>query len=303
MTSVLIIGDIHLGKGLKLGKPGIGGQLNSRIIDTLNLLDWALEEAKERHVSVICLTGDVCEDGKPDYFLIYYFFEWLKKCETENIEVHIVTGNHDLKRNGKFLSSYLDLISVAEFPHVFVYKEIKTIFFDDLSITFVPYTDRRTLHVDSNVKAIEEIQSKLNYNSFLLDEVQTKIVIGHLSIEGSIYVGDEFDDYSNEIFCPLTIFSNYDYVWMGHVHKYQVISQKPYVSHTGSLDISDFGECDHIKNLIHFENNKIEEIPIPSRPLCRLNLNFSSIDLENKTSTQLIIEEIKKLNQNKSLKR
>ena len=33
MSRVLIIGDPHLGKGISIGKPGIGIGLNSRIID------------------------------------------------------------------------------------------------------------------------------------------------------------------------------------------------------------------------------------------------------------------------------
>ena len=40
MGKVILLGDPHLGKGTGIGKTGIGSNLNSRIADQLNLLDW-----------------------------------------------------------------------------------------------------------------------------------------------------------------------------------------------------------------------------------------------------------------------
>ncbi len=49
MSTAIILGDPHVGKGTNIGKSGIGSSLNSRIVDQLNLLDWTLDRALEHH--------------------------------------------------------------------------------------------------------------------------------------------------------------------------------------------------------------------------------------------------------------
>ena len=71
--NILILGDVHLGKGLNIGKPSVGNSLNSRVIDQLNLLNWALEQSLDNLVSRIIITGDIFEDSKPDYQLVQFF--------------------------------------------------------------------------------------------------------------------------------------------------------------------------------------------------------------------------------------
>jgi len=48
MSVHITLGDIHLGKGLGIGKPATGEKLNSRVQDQLTLLYWVLDEAKKR---------------------------------------------------------------------------------------------------------------------------------------------------------------------------------------------------------------------------------------------------------------
>src|ERR1700748_1779591 len=100
MNKTLIVGDLHLGKNFALGKPGIGNALNSKAADQAKLLDWIFDQAIENYVRTIIFTGDVYEDPKPDYVLVNIFIQFLKKCEISKIEVHIIVGNHDLKRTG-----------------------------------------------------------------------------------------------------------------------------------------------------------------------------------------------------------
>lgn len=289
MSRTLIVGDLHIGKGFSMGRPGIGTTLNSRGADQYYLLEWIIDLAISKHANIIILTGDVFEDAKPEFSLVSLFSQWLKQCQLNNIEVHIVIGNHDIKRTGQNYISVLDL-QAAELDNVFVYKDVKTIFNGPAAFTLIPFRDRRSLDCSSHNDALEKIKGYLSYEIPTLPPYYDKVVVGHLALEGSIPIGDEFDDSSNELMCPTSLFNGYDFVWMGHVHRPQIRQNaNPYVAHIGSLDISDFGETDHKKIVILFDScsdTRFETFYPPTRPLVHINALFG--DNVNDTTSELI---------------
>ena len=297
MTQVIILGDVHLGAGTNLGKVSVGSNLNSRISDQLNLLDWTLEQAIEQLAEHIVVTGDIFEDPKPHPSLITLFLSWLKKCQAHHVHVHLISGNHDVLRNGFVYSSPLDIISEADLDYINVYKDINTIFIDTSAFTFVPFRDRKSLGLTSNLEAIETLKNVVSYELLTIPSTYNKILIGHLAIEGSLFVGNEVDDISNELFCPLDMFSGYNYVWMGHVHKPQVLNKNnPYVAHIGSMDISNFGETDHNKHIIIYNciENSFKKMNLPTRSLKKINI---VVPQGTEDCTQYVVEELKKINE------
>lgn len=300
MPATLIVGDIHLGKGLSMGRPGIGASLNSRILDQFRLCDWILDVAIDRHVTCMILTGDVFEDAKPDYILVDYFIQWLKRCAHVGIEVHIIAGNHDIRRSGSNYNSVLDIISSFEIEGIYVYKHINTIYHGLVGFTLVPFRDRKGFNAATMQDALERVKALIHYEAADIPATYDRVMVGHLAIEGSMFVGDEIDDINNELMCPVSMFEDYDYVWMGHVHKPQVLSQAPYVSHIGSLDLSDFGEVEQQKILVLFDAklpNKFEEIPVPSRQLRKIKVNVPEFG----NSTDAILAALAEADASKSL--
>src|SRR5277367_3789270 len=295
MTTAIILGDVHLGKGTNIGKAGVGATLNSRIVDQITLLDWTLDRALEHDAAHIIITGDVFEVPKPHPGLIAIFMSWLKRCQVHDIHVHIIIGNHDILRSGFVYNSPLDVISEADLDLVSVYKDINTIIIGTSAFTLVPYRDRKAFSVGSNAEAIAIVRDSLVYELASIPDTYRKVLIGHLAIEGSIPVGDEIDDLTNELFCPLDMFQGYDYVWMGHVHKPQVMRKKnPYIAHIGSMDISNFGETDHKKHIVVFncaEENGWSTEYLPTRPLQKIVI---SIPKDTVDTTAYVLKEIKK---------
>ena len=289
---LLIIPDPHLGKGLNLGKVGIGNQMNSRLADQLGLLDWILTQAIARAIDHIIITGDVFDEVKPSPSLIALFIAWLKRCESNDIHVHIIQGNHDMLRSGMNNSSSLDVIIESDMPNVSVYKDITTIFIEGTAITLVPFRDRKFFNLNSCTEALNQVASILAYELASIPSHYRKILIGHLAIEGAIYIGDEVDDVANELICPLSMFAGYDYVWMGHIHKHQTLQSKtatrPLIAHVGSMDISDFGEIDETKVIITIDD-AIETITLPTRALKKVPI---SIPADIKDGTQFVIEQL-----------
>lgn len=272
MSKILIVGDLHLGKNLNLGRQAVGSQLSSRAIDQLNSLTWILQQAIDRDVDHIIFTGDMTEDPKPNYFWIEEIIKFIKQCEIYGIDLHIVAGNHDLKRTGQFYDSYLDLITQAELPNATIYKEMDTLHLEKESITFLPFRDRRGMNYNSNQEALDILEERISYQVKSIPKGSIAIAIGHYALAGSLFVGDEIDDMANELIVPLNFFSEYNYTWMGHVHKPQVLAKNPHIAHIGSVDISNFGECDQKKILIYWDGKGFEEIIIPNRRMKKINI-------------------------------
>lgn len=288
----IIVGDVHLGKYLSVGRPESGIRLNSRVADTVNLLDWILEIAFDGGIDNIIFTGDIFEDIRPDYKYVILFLEFLQFCQSNNINIHIVAGNHDMKRVGTEMCSALDIYQKGNFATV--YKTFDTIILDGVGITMIPYRDREWLQCKDIDSALLLIKNQLEEQASMIPSDYYKVAIGHLAIEGSIFVGDESDSLTNQIMCPISFFKDYDFTWMGHVHKYQVISKIPFVSHVGSLNISDFGEAGAEKNIIVFDIDQYpiyNVIPIPIRQLRKISVSVP----KEQNSTEFVLNEIKNM--------
>jgi len=274
MSKVLILGDIHIGKSQNLGSSSIYSNLNSRVLDQKKLLDWVLIQAEENFVTDIITTGDVFEEVNPGYELINLFFDWLNSCSLHKIKVHIILGNHDYTRINNNYYSWLDLIHNSNIKNIFVYKNPETIHFEKTSISFFPFLDRKALFTDSLQEAKDKVKSMIDYQFLSIPKKSKAIAIGHFALEGSLYIGDEIDDLTNEIILPLDYF-DYDFVWMGHVHKYQELKKN--IFHIGSMDISDFGEANENKYIVLFDlnSNTFETKKIPTKKLNKIKIKVS----------------------------
>lgn len=302
MNKIILLGDLHLGKNLSQGRTGIGSNLNSRIVDQLNLLDWTLDRAIENTAEHIIITGDVFEEPRPNLPLITLFVSWLKKCQANSINVHIILGNHDILRNGFVYSSPLDIISEVEMEGIEVYKNIDSIIIDTTAFTFIPFRDRKSLGAATQQDGLKILQETIAYELASLPRTYKKVVVGHLVIEGSIPVGDEIDDITNELFCPIKMFEGYDYVWMGHVHKPQVMNKKnPYVAHIGSMDISNFGETEQKKYIVILDTDSDEEFQIEYLPTRALRKITITIPKEIIDTTNYVLSQLKSVNLDKSI--
>lgn len=300
---VLILGDLHIGKGISAGKPAEQGKLNSRVQDQVDLLNWSYDLCVKQDVKHIVITGDVYQDFRPYPAVIGIFMRWLKLCERANIEVHIVMGNHDILRSGQYVVSALDLVSELELQSANVYKSVTRIELENFTLVFIPFRDKRMYDVKTKEQALARLAEEIAAVTKQASD-KPKIAIGHLALEGSLSVGDEISDQLNELYVPPEMFEWFDYVWMGHIHHPQVIQHhKPYAAHIGSLDRSDFSrtEVEHGKIAILLDSgvkNNFVEIDLPTRALRPLKIDVPP----GKDSTEFVINELCLLDKKASIK-
>jgi DNA repair exonuclease SbcCD nuclease subunit len=116
----------------------------------------------------------------------------------------------------------------------------------------------------------------------------TDILVGHLAIEGGIFIGDEIDDMLNEIFVPPEMFK-YNYTFMGHIHRFQNLYKNVY--HVGSMERSDFGDAEIFEDkfIVLIDPGKEPEfIKIPNRNIRKIEISVPS----DKDTTDFINNEL-----------
>jgi exonuclease SbcD len=299
----LIIGDLHLGRGISIGKPAEQSKLNSRIQDQIDLLNWVHNQCVQDKIKHIVITGDVYQDYRPHPAVIGIFMKWLKVCERSDINVHIIMGNHDILRSGQYIVSALDLVSELELKSAKVYKEVTRFELDNFTLVFIPFRDKRMYDVKCKDAAIKKLASEISKVTKVKSN-KPKVAIGHLALEGSLSIGDEISDHLNELYVSPEMFEWFDYVWMGHIHHPQVIQHhNPYAAHIGSLDRSDFSKTEIEYNKIAIvldtdEENNFKEIELPTRSLLYLKIDVPP----GKNSTEFVINELCLLNKKTTIK-
>lgn len=301
----IIVGDCHVGRSQSIGKPGIGNLLNSRLQDQIHLLDWILEQAINNNVFTLFLTGDVFDVNTPSPIVYSLFFDWLKRCEISNVDVYIIMGNHEIvKSSGNQIISALDVVERANLPNVHVFKTVTTVHFDNVSFTLIPYRDRRTTNCSDTDEAVMLLKNQIDYELAEIPLDHLKVVVGHLTLDKSLPIGDEQRDSANvELICKAELFNNYNYVWMGHIHKPQVLQEKPCrIAHVGSTDLSDFGESGGQKIIVLLDTNNSEifkEIILPTRNLYKVQVH---VPLQENDTTDYIIKFLSEYNSKIPLK-
>lgn len=284
----IIVGDVHYGKMLNAGRPGSGIRLNSRVAEVVTLLEFILEQAVEARVQDIFITGDICEDVKPDHKYIQLFSEWLVKCKDHGITVYVVAGNHDMSRVGQEFYSALDTLHTLK--HLKFYKDFSVVTLDGVSVLLIPYRDREWLRCMDYNAALEMVKREIQYHVSAMPDDHYRIAIGHLALEGAIYTGED-DSLTNQITCALDWFDGFDYTWMGHVHKYQILKEDPLVAHIGSLTISDFCELGNEKFIVVFDDSKMPQysiMPLPVRQLRKVVITVPTVD----DATKYVVEQL-----------
>ncbi|HUU88443.1 MAG TPA: metallophosphoesterase [Candidatus Glassbacteria bacterium] len=313
----LLIPDIHLGKGTNIGKDPVGVGLNSRIEDQKDLLDFITDYIKEKSIGYIFLMGDVWDSVNPKSSVVNVFCEWIKEI-TEYCEVNVIMGNHDFVRSGHEKSSMLDLFDVLDIPNCNIIKAPQAVQIHGLNFVCIPFTDRKQLEKNTHNEAVDWLKTELLN---LKSDTSSNVVLGHLCLEGSLWVGDEIDEEINEIFCPLSIFEDYDQVWMGHVHKPQILknNKNQIIGHVGSLDKTAFTGPDSTdKSMVMLEwetvptrfskSGRLRPNPflkhyivnLPTRPLVALDISVPS---DCKDVNEFVYNEASKINVNGAIVR
>lgn len=315
---LLHTGDLHIGM-TNYSKLDPETGLESRLLDFFNTFDFIIDKAIEEKVDAFLFAGDAYKTRDPSPTQQRGFGERIKKIAKAGIPVIMVIGNHDTP-NAEGKANTLDIYSALEIDNVFVSRKPELLNIPtksgNLQILTLPWMQK----VD-----YKKIGDKLfsMYGHIKVEaEKGPAILVGHAEIEGASFGSEKGLTLVNDTTLPLSLLTEkkLSYVALGHIHKFQELSKKPYVVYAGSPERIDFGEAKEEKGFVLVEislvipaeagiQDKAEKtgslvkpgmtpftttykfIPTPARKFIQINVALKADD-ENPTKT--ILEEIKK---------
>ena len=235
---ILHVADTHLGYSAyrKVTDDGI----NQREVDVYDAFKQFVDYAVKSKPDLIIHAGDLFDSVRPNNRAITFAIKQILSLSKQNISFVVIAGNHEhpkLKETGHIFSIFDHIENV--YP---VYNAKYE------AISFTIKKEKITIH------AIPQSSSKdeFNYNLDKLEKDPSSdynVLVTHGSVKGiKEFSMNEF----NELVIPQRYLeSNFDYVALGHYHKYTEVSKNAF--YAGSTECFTFTDSGDKKGFIEFE--------------------------------------------------
>jgi len=311
---VIHFADVHLGME-NYGKFDPETGLNSRLGDFLNSFDTLIGIVKKEKVDLVVFAGDAFKTRDPSPTYQRAFASKIYEIASSDIPVVMLVGNHDFPGAlGK--AHTLEIYKTLNVPHVYTLSSDEIILVETnkgpIQIAGLPwYTKSQLISKEDQRLPLEKVMMKLS--RFLAKKVETlsakidpaipSILLAHATIEGATYGSERSVMIGSDILLPIETLKHgcFNYVALGHLHKFQVLSERPPIIYSGSIERVDFGEEKEDKGfvLIDFNqaNNKIKTawqfIKTPARKFLTIKIKVGETD---PNPTETILKQIEKHN-------
>ncbi|MBI2846284.1 MAG: exonuclease SbcCD subunit D [Chloroflexi bacterium] len=248
--------DLHIGVE-NYGPVNPESGFSFRLEDFLGVFDELVDFALGNDVELVLFCGDAYKGREPSPTHQREFAKRVARLAHNGVKVFLLAGNHDIP-NARNYASAIEIfqtlstpnVIIADRPEIYRIKTKEAV----LQVAALPWLKRSGLLSREEYKGVtfEEMNRALEEtlaNSLIthiekLDRGLPSLLAAHVTVstaklgsERSMMVGQD----------PVLLLSNlmnpaFDYVALGHIHKAQVLCQKPPVVYPGSLERVDFSE-------------------------------------------------------------
>ena len=255
------LSDLHLGKRVNEF---------SMIEDQDYILKKILEVIDEEKPDSVIIAGDVYDKSVTSAEAVALFDSFLVSLAERNIQVFVISGNHDSAERIAFGSRLMDASGIHLSP---VYSgEVSPIEMSDdygrVNVYMLPFVK------PSNVRAFfpeKEISSytdavKTAIDRMSVDPSQRNILITHQFVTGAASAGSEELSVGGTDNVAAEVFDGFDYVALGHIHRSQKCGHE-YVRYSGTPLKYSFSEAKDQKSVTVVEMKEKGNLEISSVPL------------------------------------
>ncbi|MEG0290427.1 MAG: exonuclease SbcCD subunit D [Erysipelotrichaceae bacterium] len=228
---------------------------------------------REQKVDVMMISGDIFDNAIASQEAISLFDEAMDLfCNTLKIKVMICAGNHDssvrlqvnhslLAHHGLYIKGKLD-------------EKIEPIVIDDCEFYAIPFVHRKTIdfitdetsssYEDAFKHLIDLLKKQFNPN-------KKHILLAHTFVmNAQICDSDRYVMVGGSDGISKDVFSGFDYVALGHLHRPQKLSDT--IVYSGSPLAYSFSEVDQEKRVILIDTKNMKQKEIALKPLHKLSI-------------------------------
>lgn len=255
------ISDLHLGRRI----------FNFDLLDDQRImLGQLLGIAREQQVDGVLIAGDVYNRASPSAEAMTAFSSFICSLAAENIPVYIISGNHDSAERVSYFSDILKACGV----HVTERFEgrLQSITLSDehgpLTVHMLPFIkpiNVRRFFPDAKAETYEDAVRLVLENS-PVDTSQRNLLVAHQFIFGAQSCESEERMIGGLEEIPVSLFDDFDYVALGHLHGPQKVG-RPEVRYCGSPLKYSFSEVNHKKSVTIVEMGKKGSVEISTVPI------------------------------------
>ena len=314
MIKMLHFADIHIGME-NYGKADPKTGLSSRVSDFLRRMDEMCEYAASNQADLIVFAGDAFKNRNPNP-TFQREFAWRILDLAEIAPVVLLVGNHDLPINAKKASS-VEIYETLQVPNVYVGRNYETVSIETKSgpvmVATAPYPVRQRLLQEEDFfgsrRTIADIDALMQQRLevILRDMAQEaadfngpRVLTGHFSVHGALHGSERQVMLGRDVVITLGNLADpvWDYVAMGHIHKYQDMTKDrddmPPVVYSGSMERIDFGEEADKKGFVWVElergKTNYKFVPLNARPFLTLRVDVT----RTPHPTEIVLDAVRK---------
>ena len=255
------LSDLHIGKKLE------GFSLYDDQKDILKKITAVIAEERP---DCVLIAGDVYDHSVPQIESVQLFYQFLKDIKALAVPVLAVSGNHDSAERLGFGAAFMGEAGMY-FSESFtgadsVRKVRLSDAFGPVNIYLLPFLKpadvRHAYHADAG--KITSYHEAVAYviERLALDKKERNVLVAHQFVTGAVKCGSEkvtvggIDNIGGEVF------EDFDYVALGHVHKYQnVPAGNERIHYSGTPLKYTFDDKDSVKSLTVVELGAKGETP------------------------------------------
>lgn len=212
-------GDLHIGK--KIFE-------TSLLEDQQEMLQQIYDIAMEEQVDAVIIAGDVYDRSVPSTEAVELLDDFLTKFVADKVPVIIISGNHDspervgfankiLERQGLFISgTYEGKLRRVEFSDDF----------GEVCVVCLPFVKPAVADGHNCAEAVRKLLEK---EAFDFEDGRRYVLVTHYFVTGENGQVPELSEAETTVDVggidnvPADVFQGFDYVALGHIHKYQKI--------------------------------------------------------------------------------
>lgn len=271
------LSDLHIGKRVN-EFPMLEDQ-EYILTQIINIIDEETPDA-------VLIAGDVYDKAVPSAEAVALFDDFLVRLSKRNLKIFVISGNHDSPERIAFGSRLMNVSGVYMSP---VYnKIIEPVKLMDkhgeVNIFMLPFIKPihvRKIYPDAEIEsytdAIETAISNMG-----IDKKARNVLITHQFVTGAERSDSEEISVGSSDNVSASVFDDFDYVALGHIHKAQAITRET-LRYSGTPLKYSFSEANHKKSITVIEMQEKGSINIrtveliPMRDMKEIKGNYMEL--------------------------